>query len=472
VRTLLGALFALAASVSLAAPGFAATSSWPMVQGGAAHLGVAADAPPPPYREAWRAEAGTSGDRGASGPVIVGDLAIALGREEVVAVKASSGKVEWSVVRAIGTTVTPAVSEDGSTLVYPEGSGDAAALIGLDLETRSVRWRFVTRGDVGAAPAIDGQTVYVGTDAGFVQAVDVQTGRERWSFDGHGPVRTAVAAAGGRVFAIAENQDTFQATVYAIGADAGKEDWRFAPTGAASFASAVSVAEDRVFVALGDRKARALDVETGRLLWEAIVQAPFGPASTPAIVDGDVLFADISGTLERFDGATGERRWRFRFPAAIVDSAPLVVDGYVVVGLVDGALVAVDAVSGRQVWDLDLGSSTVGGLAPAGDVLIAGMPDKDGGLAAVEHDPNAGLRSVESPTILHPGTALANFGIAFAAVLGGFVIASRILVRTGRGSRTGGRRSRPEEGRRTDRPEPDPQTSRDDDEDGPPGGYR
>jgi outer membrane protein assembly factor BamB len=405
----------------------ASAPAWPMVQGGPSHEGVAPDAALPPYREAWDAEAGPSGHRGASGVVVVGELAIALGREEVVAVDASTGKEAWTVARAAGRLVTPAVSDDGRTLVYPEGTGAAAALIGLDLETRAVRWRFEPQGEIEAAPAIEYNAVYAGTRNGFVHAVDVGSGNERWNVNVRAEVRTPVAVAEGRVYAIAENSDTFSTTVFALDVDDGAEVWRYAPPGASTFTSGPVVSDGRIAFALGDRVARALDAASGRELWTTVLPAPAGSASIPAALGEDFVIADSSGTVARYDGRTGEREWRFREPAAVVEGSPLVVGDFVVVGLHDGVVAAFDGVSGRLVWDRDIGPGPVAALAPAGDLLMAAMTGADGGLVGLEHDPDQALRSVESPTVLHPGPAVTNFAIAFAAVFGGLLAAFRLL---------------------------------------------
>ncbi len=429
MRRSLAALAGLVASLALAAPGLAAeTATWPMVQGGPAHLGVAEDAPAPPYREAWRVEAGRSGHRGAAGSVVVGDLAIALGRDEVLAVDAATGEVQWSVARAPNVPVTPAVSADGTTLVYPEGTDDAAAVIGLDLETHSVRWRFRPDQEVRSPPAVQGQLAFIATRSGTVYALEAATGAERWEFNGEGTIRSPLAVAGGRVFAVAEDTDDVKTTVYALAAEDGTEVWRVAPPGVAVVASGPAVADGRLYVGFGDGGVRALDVEDGDVLWsrQVAIRQGFWPGSIPAIADGDVIVTSPGGSVSRLDGETGERVWRFRFPSGFLKALPLIVGDAIVVGRHDSVLAALDLGSGRLIWELDLDDGPIGGIAPAGDQLIASLPEGGGGLVALEHDPDGELTSIESPTELHPTTAVVNYLIAFAALTAGFALAFRL----------------------------------------------
>jgi outer membrane protein assembly factor BamB len=459
VRKLLLALTGLLALAAV--PAAAQTASWPMVQGGPEHHGVAVGAPDPPYRIDWEIEAGESGHRGASGPVVVGDLAIAVGRDEVFAADTRTGAIRWTVARAPDPPVVPAVDEDGATLVYPEGTGDARAVIGLDLATLAVRWRFKPDAEVRSAPAADGNTFYVASRIGTISALDARTGTERWSFDADGTVFGPIAVSDGVVYVAAEDTVSFETTVYAIDAADGAQRWQFKPQRRGVFASGPAVDGERVFLGFGDGSVRALGISNGSPVWTrtlALGQG-FGPGSAPALVEGDLLVASRDGSVSRLDGATGERRWRFRAPGGFVQSSPLVVGDSVVAGSADGFIVALDLETGRRVWQLDLRGGPIGAIAPAGDRLLVGLGATEGGLVALEHDAEGELTSVESPTVLKPVVAVGNFAIAFVALTGGLLLGSRLI-----------RRARP--ATRSDGGRDDPEVAAPDGDDPPPGGYR
>ena len=458
MRTLLLALTGLLALAAV--PAAAQTASWPMVQGGPEHRGVAAGAPDPPYRVDWEIEAGESGHRGAAGPVVVGDLAIAVGREEVFAADTRTGAIRWTIARAPDPPVIPAVGDDGATLVYPEGAGDARAVIGLDLATHAVRWRFKPDAEVRSAPAAAGDAFYVASRIGTISALDARTGAERWSFDADGEVFGPIAVSDGVVYVAAEDTVSFETTVYAIDADDGAQRWQFKPQRRGVFASGPAVEGERVFLGFGDGSVRALQVSNGSPVWTrtlALGQG-FGPGATPALIDGDVVVTSRDGSVSRLEGATGDRRWRFRVPGGFVQSSPLVVGDTVVAGGADGFIVALDLSTGRRVWQLDLGGGPVGAIAPAGDRLLVGLGAAGGGIVALEHDPEGELTSVESPTVLKPVVAVGNFAIAFVALTAGLLLGSRLIRRERPAAGTGGGR--------------DAEAAAPGADDAPPGGFR
>ena len=113
---------------------------------------------------------------------------------------------------------------------------------------------------------------------------------------------------------------------------------------------------------------RALDLASGKQLWQADYDAPYtvnpaaashgpGPKSTPAIAGGRVFTLGIGGVLSAFDLASGTLRWRTPAPSALpqygTGTSP-VVEGNLVIAHVgghnDGAITAFDAASGTPRW--------------------------------------------------------------------------------------------------------------------------
>lgn len=81
------------------------------------------------------------------------------------------------------------MARDGSDLYLPETD----TLYRIDLESDDEVWSAPLPWQAEQRPVVDGDTVYVGVEAGYLLAVDVRSGEERWEtrLDGsiaHGPV--------------------------------------------------------------------------------------------------------------------------------------------------------------------------------------------------------------------------------------------------------------------------------------------
>ena len=122
----------------------------------------------------------------------------------------------------------------------------------------------------------------------------------------------------------------------------------------------------------GDETLRALDPDTGKVLWTGAYAAPYtmtpaavkhgeGPKSTPVFAAGRVYTLGIGGILSAWDAATGKAVWRKEFAGQFKETSPLygtamsplVTGGLLIVhsgGDGDGALTAFDASGGEQKW--------------------------------------------------------------------------------------------------------------------------
>src|SRR5439155_9586740 len=136
---------------------------------------------------------------------------------------------------------------------------------------------------------------------------------------------------------------------------------------------------------------------------------------------------DATCALYRLDPRTGDRKWDFQFPTSCVRGAPLVTGDDAYVGLDDGSVACVEVATGEQVWKrefLDIGAAGAMGAAPGR--LLVPFAGRGGGVVGFVHV-HGPLQSVESPTVLHLGLALGNFGAAAAVVFAGLLIVFRGL---------------------------------------------
>jgi polyvinyl alcohol dehydrogenase (cytochrome) len=219
---------------------------------------------------------------------------------------------------------------------HPPGAtldAGAAARLGL-------AWSARTGSSIDGSPAVADGLVVVGTEAGMLAAYDATAGGGAWTAGGLGSVTGSPTVAGGRVLA-----GTLGGWMDAFDERTGRRLWSWrSPGDRPAIWSSPTVAGGRVLVGIGSQygdspleagRLAALDVATGRLLWDDCVRpgcaAGGGIWSSPA-VDG----------LGR---------------------------AYVGVGNPDDAVLAVDAATGRWLWetslhpdqgrDLDVGATPV-----------------------------------------------------------------------------------------------------------------
>jgi outer membrane protein assembly factor BamB len=411
-------------------------NTWPSLQGGPAHPGVASSgAPDPPLRRAWELTASTASTGadsvagGVSTAVVSDGMAFAVGRNVVLAIDVSTGSVEWTLKRLPGPIVPPAfdaTSGRNGRLIFVEGEGgERTALRAVDIDTREDAWRSSLGDQSNSAPVILGHAVFVGSRDRSLYSFDVDSGELIWKKETGGVVDTSPAAAEGSVFVISENPDTGRASVLAVDSGTGRELWRFSPAQLGIGASSPSVGGGIVFAGFGDQMVRALDAGTGSLLWTTRVRSSFSALTTPAVAGGSVYVGDAGGGLYRMDSATGALLWDYQFPAFVVRGAPLVVRDTVYIAVDDGTVAAIRVTTGRLVWSMALSARGPGVLSPADDSLLVSSTDVDGGMFSLVSDPRGALVDVRSPSELRPIESTLNYLAAFSVMLVGLLALGR-----------------------------------------------
>ena len=143
------------------------------------------------------------------------------------------------------------------------------------------------------------------------------------------------------------------------------------------------VADGLVFAAASGNRVVALDLQTGRQVWEfrgsKEEKKSLRLAGGPGAGEGLVVVGSLGGEVIALDAATGAERWRGKVPSEVI-VAPLVTQGAVFVRSNDGRVTAFDAASGERRWfnENELPPLTVRGNAPltwAPGVLFSGNDD-------------------------------------------------------------------------------------------------
>ena len=426
------------------------TDPWPQFQGGPGRVGAASQAPAPPYRESWRADAGIGDSTHWSGfptPILTGSLAIVVGREEVTAINVSDGSGAWTIARSLGPSSPPAVA--GTTLLFLEGGGDESVsasttptpttpttpspsttgaasptpgssgsasasppsstaistLVAVDMADRKRLWTAPLTDVSHTGVLAVGDVAVVGADDGQISAFSVADGAPLWSVDAGDHVLAPMASASDLVIASVRPDNSGAPTLLATRVPDGSEAWRYEPPSSVLDLGGPSVSGDSVFVVASDASVRALTLAEGTPRWASPLYTPT-LGSPPAVSDAGLFVTDQSGTVYSLDAATGTERWRFATNLSVV-AAPIATATAVLQPTNDGSIVAVDAASGHQIWHASVADDIVLGVAASSDTIVATHTGDTPGFVALSNDPSGALEDLTSPTSADPaGLAL------------------------------------------------------------------
>jgi polyvinyl alcohol dehydrogenase (cytochrome) len=265
-------------------------------------------------------------------------------------------------------------------------------VVALDAATGTEKWRFyVTAGDatqapgnsVWSSPAIDTErgAVYIGVGQAYglpaspltdsLLALDLQSGKEIWHTQ----------------FTKDDAWTLTQPT--GLDADVGAMPNLFQVDG-------------KDAVGVGDKAGtyRALDRETGEILWEAPLTAggtQGGVMASAAVAGGTVYVtsndASRNADMAALDADTGEEQWRVDVGAHITGPVTWA-NGVLYVSDDSGRIAAYDASDGTRLWSYDVPFPAAGGIAVVDGVIYAGW---GWWLAGAPQNPDGGVLAFAVP---------------------------------------------------------------------------
>jgi outer membrane protein assembly factor BamB len=212
------------------------------------------------------------------------------------------------------------------------------------------------------APVVANQRLYAADAEGRIQARDATNGNKLWSID------TDTRITGGPGFG--ENTilvGTGEGETISYSADDGEEMWR--ATVSSEVLSPPQKALNTVVVRTGDGKVFGLSGNTGKRLWvydRTVPPLTLRGTSTPTI-SGELVVAGFDGgRMAALDLRTGKLIWEAPVATARgrselermvdIDSTPLIVDGVIYIPTFQGHLSAMQLETGRVLWDRDISS--------------------------------------------------------------------------------------------------------------------
>ncbi|MCC7412525.1 MAG: outer membrane protein assembly factor BamB [Gammaproteobacteria bacterium] len=240
---------------------------------------------------------------------------------------------------------------DGATVYCAERKGKVTA---VDIEQGRTVWSTDTDAPLAGGPGVGDGLVLVGTSKGEVIALDAAEGKERWRAQVSSEVLAAPRSSDGIVVA-----RTGDGKLFGLRAATGERIWvydRTVPVLSLRGTSPPVLVDDMVLTGFDNGRLVALELRTGRLLWETQIAVPRGRSDLERMVDIDaepvvygrsVYVATFQGRVASLALATGEIEWA----RDISSAAGLAVDvTRMYVTDENGVIWALDRRNGTSLW--------------------------------------------------------------------------------------------------------------------------
>lgn len=282
------------------------------------------------------------------------------------------------------------LARDERHLYAADGAGRVTA---FDPGNGKTAWQAQTQPRLSAGVGVAGNVALVGTLDGEVIAVSADAGKPLWRAAVSSEV--LVAPLGDAETVVVRTGD---GRLHGLSAADGQPRWAFdraVPTLSLRGISQPVVADGRVYVGLDTGKLIALELSSGRLLWEESVSVPSGRSEIERLVDLDadpvlaegVLYAvSYGGQVVALDAANGKLKWR----QTLSSYSGLTVEGErVYASDREGRVWALNRADGAVLWHQDglkhrqLTRPVVhGGLVAVGDLegYVHWLSPEDGSL--------------------------------------------------------------------------------------------
>lgn len=230
---------------------------------------------------------------------------------------------------------------------------------------------------LAAAPVIGGNKLFVeGTD-GVIHAFDKKTGARLWTRDDDDMTKDqAPSAFGGGV---SYEAGKLYATngigeVKALNAETGEVLWKVTPAG--PLRGSPTIAFGQLFVMTQDNQIIALNIADGSLVWDesgSTTQSGVFGVAAPAAGQGTVIAGYSSGELSAYRYENGRTLWsdalaRTNISTTVgsitdIDADPIIDSGRVYALGQGGRMAAYELLTGQRIWELNLAGISTPAIA-------------------------------------------------------------------------------------------------------------
>ena len=225
-------------------------------------------------------------------------------------------------------------------------------------------------------------------NSGFTPGPAPVPGKIEWSYDTSGPLLAAPAVDGDRLYLTAQTGH-----IIALDRGTGEVAWRYDTGHSTGFpaTAAPAVAGDLVIAPVRPGHVVGLDRSSREVIWKKDIGAPM--MASPIVVDGSVYVGAGNSKLYALDAATGRERWTFDVLDRI--TAPVAyADDAVVVANEESLIHIVDTNTGLKRFVYDAGAGSLGRNLRGGPAIYGDL--------AYFHTQGGMVWAVDRRTITYP----------------------------------------------------------------------
>jgi len=353
-------LIASASSLAVDVPR-ATEDSWPMFRGDPQLTGVAKSGLPKDLAVLWTFE--TQDPITSTAAIVDGVVYVGSMDEYFYALDLKSGKLKWKYKAMGAVQSSPLVV--GSLVVFGDEEGVIHA---LDRANGVMRWTFVTDGQVISSANFQDGNIFVGSYDGFLYCLSAKDGTLVWKHETDGYLHGSPGIMNDVVVAAGCDE-----RLHVLQVSDGK------PRASVSMGSVVgasaSLAGSNVYIGTYGGEVLQIDWNAKQVAWRYHDEDKDFPILASAAVTGKmVITGGRDKTVRALDRQTGKLLWKF-VTKARVDSSPVIVGDRVFVGSSDGNLYSLALPTGKMLWHYETGAPVTASPAVAAGCLVVGTED-------------------------------------------------------------------------------------------------
>ncbi len=312
-----------------------AVADWPLSRSNAASTGATIQELPEQLDLLWEYQIKGLGFD--AGPIIAEGLVFAADADgNVLAIDLQTGKVNWTKKYEAGYLASPAFNK--GTLFLGDMDG---VLRALDPKTGQQKWEYNLKREIDAGANFYQDNVLVTSQSGSLVAVSQADGQLQWQYETGDQLQCAPSLANKLTFLGGCDQHlhivdvdsgkpvtekipidaptgstpcisgstvlvpNYKGQIWAFETPSNRVLWKFEDQKLASeFKNSVAVAEGVVVASSGNRRVFALELETGKVIWEQTLRRRSD--NSPIIAGKQAVIAGADGRVLRFDLRTGQ----------------------------------------------------------------------------------------------------------------------------------------------------------------------